>query len=214
MPDAAVLATILLIVGLCLIAVELMVPSFGLITASAAVCLVISSWSAYQAWWNKEPVFFWTYVMFLLAGLPTSIFGTLYLIQHTALGGFVILRTPQQAEDGPDPEMQSHLSELVGKFGRSISPLTPGGMVEVNGERHHAECTGPLVDSGQSIEVVGACGTRLVVRKCADHSVTQNTETARTETNRTKSEQTAASDDGSKSTGQLDFDIPDNYTAG
>ncbi len=209
MPDAAVLATILLVVGLCLVAAELMIPSFGLIGGAAALCLAISVWSAYQAWWNKEPAFFWTYVTFWLVGIPTSFFGTLYLVQHTALGGFVILRAPQQAEDGPNPEMQSHLDDLVGKFGKSVSPLTPGGLVKVNGERHHAECMGPVVESGQPIEVVEARGTRLVVRKCVDCPATQSAANPGREP-----EQTAAPDRVPKSTDQLDFDIPDNYTAG
>ena len=118
MPDAAVLATVFLVVGLFLVAVELMIPSFGLIGLSATVCLVISVWSAYQAWWNQEPGFFWTYLTFLAAGVPTSLLGTWYLIQHTALGGFVILRGPQHAKDGPSLKMQSHLHDLIGHFGR------------------------------------------------------------------------------------------------
>ena len=203
MPDAAVLATILLVVGLCLVAVELMVPSFGIIGGLAALCLLISVWSAYQAWWTKEPLFFWTYITFWLAGIPTSFFGALYLVQHTALGGFVILRAPQQAEDGPNPQIQSHLGDLVGQFGKSVSPLTPGGLVEVNGERHHAECTGPLVESDQPIEVVKTRGTRLVVRKYVEGRADQSTENSTME---------SELDVVSKSTNQLDFDIPDNYT--
>ena len=37
MPDAAVLATILLVVGLFLVAVEMMIPSFGLIGAAKMI---------------------------------------------------------------------------------------------------------------------------------------------------------------------------------
>ena len=209
MPDAAVLATILLVFGLFLVAVELMIPSFGLIGMSAALCLVVSAWSAWQAWWSSEPVFFWTYVAFLVAGIPTSLFGTLYLIQNTALGGFVILRAPDISEDGPIPQMQSHLHSLIGEFGRTVSPLTPGGMVEVGGERHHAECVGPIIESKVPIEVVGARGTRLVVRKSSG-----KTAFADVTPTSPASPPPTAHDIAAKPSAQLDFDIPDNYTAG
>ena len=209
MPDAAVLATVLLVIGLFLVALELMIPSFGLIGMSAALCLLISAWSAYQAWWSQDPIFFWTYVTFLVAGIPTSFFGTLYLIQYTALGAFVILRAPKHAADGPSLEMQSHLHDLIGQFGRSVSPLTPGGMVEVRGERHHAECPGPIVDSGLPIEVIGARGTRLVVRKSVERPVEHNRPESSSAT-----DQAAEPHGEPNPSGQLDFDIPDNYTAG
>lgn len=209
MPDAAVLATILLVVGLFLVAVELMIPSFGLIGMSAAICLLVSAWSAYQAWWTSDPVFFWSYVAFLVAGIPTSLFGTLYLIQNTSLGGFVILRAPELPQDGPSPEMQSHLHSLVGEIGRTVSPLTPGGMVEVCGERHHAECVGPLIESRVSVEVVGTRATRLVVRRSTEKPAAAEPADSTPEPSRP-----AAHDVTVKPSGQLDFDIPENYTAG
>ncbi len=212
MPDTAVLATILLVVGLFLFAVEMMIPSFGLIGAAAGLCLLISAWSAYQAWWDKDPAFFWTYVAFVAVGLPTVFFGMLYLIQHTVLGTFVILRAPQRSEDGPAPAMQSHLHDLIGQSGRTVSPLTPGGMVEVQGKRHHAECVGPIIESGQAVDVVDARGTRLVVRrrdKTADES---NPAEAGSEPNRSAEITSAGPDIPQKKAGQLDFDIPDNYT--
>ena len=209
MPDAAVLATILLVVGLFLVAVELMIPSFGLIGMSAALCLIVSAWSAYQAWWSSQPVFFWSYAAFLVAGIPASLFGTLYLIQNTALGGFVILRAPEISEDGPSLEMQSHLHSLIGQVGRTVSPLTPGGMVEVDGERHHAESVGPIIDSKVPIEVIDARGTRLVVRKSSEKPAAANV----TESSPAPPQPTEHNV-ATKPSSQLDFDIPDNYTAG
>jgi membrane-bound serine protease (ClpP class) len=202
MPDAAVLATILLVVGLFLVAVEMMIPSFGLIGASAGVCLVISAWSAWQAWWGTSPVFFWTYVGFFAVGIPTVFFGTIYLIQHTVFGTFVILRAQEQSEDGPHPAMQSHLHNLIGQLGKTVSTLTPGGMVEVAGERHHAESVGPIIDSRQTITVVKIRGTRLVVRKCDEQQIDETAPEPIPPQTRIKQ----------KKPGQLDFDIPENYT--
>ncbi|MCH2211783.1 MAG: hypothetical protein MK110_10800 [Fuerstiella sp.] len=207
MPDAAVLATILLVVGLFLVGVELMVPSFGLIGMSAALCLAISAWSAYQAWWSAEPAFFWTYLGFMLAGIPLSFFGTLYLIQRTALGSLVILKARNKSQDGPSLEMQSRLHDLIGRAGKTVSPLIPGGMVEIGGERHHAECTGPFVDSGLPIEVTATRGTRLVVRRFAPAPDIDTPADSGS-----NPDGLTDSGCGRMKSSELDFDVPDNYT--
>jgi membrane-bound ClpP family serine protease len=209
MPDAGALATILLVAGLFLLALELMVPSFGLLGISATVCLVISLWSAGQAWWGSQPGFFWTYLAVWLGGIPAILLGTLYLIQHTALGNHVILKTIERNSDGSNLDVQNHLHELVGQTGKTVSPLTPGGMVLVNGERHHAECVGPILDSGTVIQVVKTRATRLVVRRQTTEEATElpsvdNTPQIHVEPHPT---------DNPFGSDQLDFDIPDNYTA-
>jgi len=204
MPDAGVLATILLVAGLFLMALELMVPSFGLLGISATVCLVISLWSAGQAWWGSQPGFFWTYLAVWVGGIPAVLLGTLYLIQNTVLGRFVILKPAEQHEDGPNREVQDQLQELIGQTGKAVSPLNPGGMVLVNGERHHAECIGPMMEAGTIIKVVESRATRLVVRKYVppNEAVKMDTDSPSDE-QPTTVETTIDSD-------QLDFDIPDN----
>jgi membrane-bound serine protease (ClpP class) len=208
MPDAGVLATILLVAGLFLLALELMVPSFGLLGISATVCLVISLWSAGQAWWGSQPGFFWTFLAVLVGAIPTVFLGTLYLIQHTSLGNYVILRPPARQDDGPNQDVRNRLQELVGQTGQTVSPLAPGGMVQVDGERHHAESVGPMLDAGTAIRVVSIRATRLVVRE----HVAATEEVADDNNPLDPVESTAA--DARIDSDQLDFDIPDNYTAG
>ncbi len=206
MPDAGVLATILLVAGLFLMALELMVPSFGLLGISATVCLIISLWSAGQAWWGSQPGFFWTYLAVWVGGIPAVLLGTLYLIQTTALGRYVILKPAETKEDGPNRDVQDHLQELIGQTGKTVSPLNPGGMVHVNGERHHAECVGPMLDAGTSIQVVETRATRLVVRQ--HHSASRASAVAEDVPSQDESHATDIVVDSD----QLDFDIPDNYT--
>ena len=210
MPDAGVLATILLIAGLFLLALELMVPSFGLLGIGATVCLVISLWSAAQAWWGTEPGFFWMYLALWVGGIPSALMAAIYLIQNTSLGSFVVLRGPGGSRTGANPEVRHHLNNLVGQVGKSLSPLTPGGMVQVNGERHHAECLGPLVDPETPVTVVDTRGTRLLVR-----AVNKAT-TAPEITSPVVEQPTPASGTHERSaedSPQLDFEIPENYTA-
>ena len=42
--------------------------------------------------------------------------------------------------------------------------LNPGGLVLVEGERHHCEGDGMMIDPQETVEVIGVSGNRLVVR--------------------------------------------------
>ncbi len=163
MPDAGVLATILLIVGLFLLALELMIPSFGIIGICAAITLLISAWCAWQAWWGTSPGFFWTYVSFWVLGIPAVFVGMLVTMQYTKLGDAVVLRGPGKETASPTKQ-GGELQTLVGTNGKALTLLTPGGMVSVDGERFHAESPGMLIEPETAIQVVAVKGTRLVVK--------------------------------------------------
>ena len=165
MPDAGVLATILLIVGLFLLALELMIPSFGMIGILSAISLLISAWSAWQAWWGTSPGFFWTYAAFWLLGIPSVLGGMLFLLQNTSLGDRIVLRGPAGHVPVSRPGAKNPLHDLVGKTGTAASLLTPGGMVIVNNERFHAESPGMMIESGSRVQVIDVKGNRLVVKK-------------------------------------------------
>ncbi len=201
MPDAGVVATILLIAGLFLLALELMIPSFGLLGISATVCLAASLWAAVQAWWHTQPGFFWTYLLAWVGGIPAVLLVAVWLIQNTRLGNHVVLQPPDTQDDqAPLADVRKHLKELIGRKGETLSPLTPGGLVTVSGERHHAECRGGALEAGAAIRVVDVQGTRLVVQACPDAASRQQTSDS------AKHPQSGPASD------QLDFDIPENYT--
>jgi len=172
MPDAGVLATILLIVGLFLLALELMIPSFGMIGILSAVALLISAWCAWQAWWEDYPGFFWTYASFWVLGIPSVLGGMLYLLQHTSLGDRIVLRGPAAYEAAADSTEEEQLTSLIGRIGTTSSLLTPGGIVMLDGERFHAESQGMAIESGVGVEVVEIKGNnRLVVRTASESTI-------------------------------------------
>lgn len=210
MPDAGVLATILLIVGLFLIALELMIPSFGIIGILAAISLLISAWCAWQAWWGSSPGFFWTYAAFWLLGIPSVLGGVLYLIQHSRLGDHIVLKAPAPASSPPTLEHE----EFIGRLGQASSSLMPGGMIQLGNEKFHAETRGMMVEAGEQIEVIGMEGNRMIVRRALAPAQSDSAPTPATPGNdslaatQILNESTASDDDES-----LDFDIPENYTA-
>ena len=222
MPDAAVLATMLLLLGLFLLGLEFFIPSCGMILTVAIISLVVSFWCACKAWWGVNPGFFWTYVVLLLAGIPGSLFSAIAIMQKTSLGNRLILRPPPVA----DPKATNPLEELIGQEGIAQTLLTPGGMVTVNNVRYHAESIGVLIEAKTPVVVVAVRANRIVVKPAA---LMENAESGATQFDHSAESEflvppdSAASDrspqNASMATGQfeengerLDFEIPDDYT--
>lgn len=158
--DAGILATLFLIVGLILLGLEFIIPSFGMILVLALISLIVSFWSACKAWWGESPVFFWTYIVVLFAGAPSIIIGAVGLMQKTRLGSKVILNpAPVVSVATVNP-----LEELIGRHGVSQTVMTPGGMILIDRDRYHAESVGMPIEPGTEVIVVSAKVNRLVVR--------------------------------------------------
>ncbi|MFY8056902.1 MAG: hypothetical protein ACOVRM_04120, partial [Planctomycetaceae bacterium] len=75
-----------MLAGLFLLSLEMFVPSLGLLLVMSLISLAVSFWSACKAWWGVSPHFFWSYILLLLAGIPTTFFGSIALLQRTSLG--------------------------------------------------------------------------------------------------------------------------------
>ena len=220
MPDAGVLATMLLVLGLFLLGLEFFIPSFGMILVIAALSLIVSFWSACKAWWGVNPVFFWTYVVLLIAGIPGSLLGAVTLLQKTSLGNRLILRPPPAEQKISNP-----LDQLIGQQGLAQTLLTPGGMVLINSERYHAESLGMLIESQSPVMVVATRANRIVVRPWIrdDDKTTrqgplqylpvidsEEQDQAATSNDAQISHQTSVPPDENKNSNQLDFVIPDD----
>lgn len=207
MPDAGILATILLIVGLLLIALELMIPSFGMIGILAAISMLISAWCAWQAWWADSPGFFWTYAAFWVLGIPSVMGGMLYLIQNSSLGDHIVLKAPVATEPVP-----SDLASLVGQIGRAASSLMPGGMVIINQQRHHAQSTGMMVEADSPVEVVALKNNRIIVKATTEEAFSAAQQSG-SETSLSETIIAASGDSNTEASVEssgLDFEIPES----
>jgi membrane-bound serine protease (ClpP class) len=60
-------------------------------------------------------------------------------------------------------------ADLLGRVGRSTSPLRPAGIAEIDGERVDVVSEGELIETGATIVVCRVDGNRVVVRR---HSAT------------------------------------------
>jgi membrane-bound ClpP family serine protease len=162
--DSGYLAILLLVVGLALIVCEVFIPSAGLIAALATLCIAGSIASAWSAWFYTSPTYFALYVTALLFLIPSAISGAFYVLPRTAFGRKVLLEGPDLDEVTPYQEEQRQLMRLVGHVGKTLTLLNPGGLVEVDGTRQHAESEGLLLEAGTPVEIVAVKGIRVVVR--------------------------------------------------
>ncbi len=163
--DYASLAFLFAVLGFALILAELFLPSGGLITAGCIICFVVSMWFAYRGWWQSSQGLFWTFTSSLLVGIPIFLLGLLRLVETTRLGDRILLAAPKPHEVTPHMAEQQRMQQLVGKRGKTISMLNPGGMVLVEGQRLHAFSEGVMVDPNEWVEVLEVRGARVLVRR-------------------------------------------------
>lgn len=192
------LAILFLVIGCGLIVAEVFIPSGGMILILCIVAFAVSIWCAYKAWWGESMAYFATYLASLIVVIPMVLAGIYKLLNDTSVGDRVLLAAPDPDDVTPYQQEEARLSQLVGQRGTAVTPLMPGGMVSVDGERLHAYTEGLLISQGSAIEVVGVKGTRVVVSLLSggaeDESVAAN------ESDEVEGEGGAAA--------PLDFDVP------
>jgi len=161
--DNSQIAILLLIVCVALLIAEVFIPSGGMILITAGVCLAASVWFAWRAW-ADDPVSWWSYLATIVVVIPGVGAGLLYWFPRTSLGKRILLEAPTPDEVSGYDEEAARLNKLVGSRGETLTLMNPGGLVLVEGERHHCEADGLMIEPKQPVEVVKVSGNRLVVR--------------------------------------------------
>lgn len=149
-----------------LLAVELFVPSYGMIAVTASiaaiagvVCLFI-----HDTTWGMIGMF-----GVIVAG-PTAFFLWVKLFPHTPMGRRMILGNPNiNGDDAPQDSEQVRRREealaLIGVAGTALTDLRPVGVAEIDGKRVDVLAEGPWVAKGRTVKVVHLDGLKIVVRE-------------------------------------------------
>jgi len=161
--DDQILTFVLLAVGFVLLGIELMIPSGGIIGLFSILSFLGSAWFAYQAWADTNPLYWKIYIATFLGMIPVTLYGIYYLLTKTPFGNRILLAAPTNEDVTPYQAEYQHLKSLIGKSGKAISPLRPGGLVQIDDERLHAIGNGFIIESGTRVRVVEIQGTRIVV---------------------------------------------------
>jgi len=140
-----------------LIVAEIFVPSGGLISIAALVCLA-----------GGLMIFFkqdlrWVGIVTALVEIPVVLVAAYKIFPKTPFGKSVTLAPPKKraGEGVPDTE---ELKELLGSVGEVITPLRPVGMVDFDGHRVECVAEGGYVDKGIKVKVIDVESTQLKVR--------------------------------------------------
>jgi len=195
-------ALLLMLVGFALIVAEVFVPSGGMILILCVIAFVSSIWFAHKAWWSESQHLFWVYLATLLVLIPTAAITAFRFLENSTYGRRVLLAAPSPDEVVPLQAEVSRLAALIGRRGKALTLMTPGGMVSVDGERLHALSEGTLISPQSDIEVIGVKGPRVIVREVGSVWLAEGGEGA--ETGPRPDDRPAAAPDGAP----LDFDYP------
>ena len=152
-PEWAVVAAVAVILGIVLLAVEIMViPGFGVV-GILGVCSTVAGGAL--AWTRLGPL--WG-----VAAIGVSLSAALLLIwafPRTRLGKKFMLGESDAGFRAPAAE----LAALLGHEGTAITMLRPSGTAEIDQRRVDVVTDGMFLDAGTPVRVVRVEGARVVV---------------------------------------------------
>jgi membrane-bound ClpP family serine protease len=151
----------LLTIGLGVMALEVFVPSGGILGFISVLALVAAVATAFAEQGLAGGM---AVLAVIVLAVPVVLGLALRWFPETPLGRRV-LTAPEAADLVPDAAARRHVRDLVGRHGRAVSELLPWGSVEIDGERLDGLSEGGPIDSGSGIEVVGVEGRAVVVRR-------------------------------------------------
>ncbi len=157
-------AIAMLVGAVAILAVELFVPSggiLGLVSCALSVAAVVCFWCVSPAWGISSLV-----GLLVLTPMVFAFFVKVW--PDTPMGRKMIL-----AEDDSDIERRAtQINEertkgdsLIGAEGTAVTDLRPVGVVLLDGERVEALAEGAWIEAGSAVRVTHVEGTRIKVRE-------------------------------------------------
>ena len=151
-------AVVLLILCAILLVFEIFIPSLGLLTATALLCLAGGIYIFFQVSTTVGWIGVWTAVV-----LIPAVWVIVYkLLPKTSIGRVLELKKVEQAMGGiPD---QEHLESLMGQSGIVLTPLRPVGMCEFEGNKIVCVADTGYVEKQTPVKVIHVEGNKVIVR--------------------------------------------------
>ncbi len=213
MDYSVVFAMSMLVIGLALIVAELFLPSGGIISLLSVICIGVSIYSIYNLWYGEYPHRFWWFLASVVGLIPATTWSAFFLLSRTRLGNRVFLEAPNLADVTPYSHEAEERKQLIGKQGKTLTLMSPGGLVVVEGRRLHAETEGEMLDPDQPVQILSVKGNRVVVRLREPTSAKKNgipTEPHPANSSASPPESQGADFAGETAPVPLDFEIPES----
>jgi membrane-bound serine protease (ClpP class) len=154
-----VFAVLLLIFCAILLVFEIFIPSLGLLTATALLCLAGGIYIFFQIGPAAGWIGVWTAVILI----PVVWVLVYKLLPKTKIGKILELHKAMKVISGvPD---QENLNALQGQSGVVLSPLRPVGMCEFNGKKVVCVSDVGFIEKQTKVKVIHVEGNKVTVRK-------------------------------------------------
>ena len=147
---------ILIALGLCVVILELFIPSAGMLGLLAAVLIVSGITLAFVSDLKSGAV-----VLLVTAlALPVLLAVMIKVWPSTPIGKRILLKNLKPEDVLPASQ---HAQELVGQLGVARTKMLPSGIVVVNEQKLDAVSDGLPIDAGQPIKVIAIKGNHVYV---------------------------------------------------
>ncbi|MEK6239560.1 MAG: hypothetical protein N2C14_32990 [Planctomycetales bacterium] len=159
-------AVVALFLGFAFVAMEVFLPSGGVLGFLAFTALATSLVFAFL----YDPMAGALFLAGMLLGLPVVIVLALKWFPYTPIGRRVILGAPGSDDDDENLEADARQA-LIGKTGTAKSMMLPSGAVLLDGRSMDAVSEGMPIEAGQMVRVTDVRGNRIVVRLIDEEEV-------------------------------------------
>ena len=150
--DNLMLELTIYLIAMILLIVEVFVPAGGALGLGAIICFI---YAIYHAFERDAPVVGSIFIGITVAYIVGIVFLWLRVVQH---------RTDLGESDSTGEDVQAAES-LVGRTGKTSTPLRPAGIATIAGERYDVVTGGEFIEGGATILVMEAAANRILVRE-------------------------------------------------
>ncbi len=147
-----------LLAGVVLLAIELVIPGFGVFGVAGMICTTIG---AFYIMGGGLPAIVILLAIYLALALGVVVL-CVYLPKESKYNPFV-LWTRQQNSAGYTGG--DDLSQLLGKHGRALTTLRPAGTISVDGKRLDVSSLGDFIAKDTPVKIVKVEGSKIFVEK-------------------------------------------------
>ena len=155
-----VFAVFLYLACAALIIAEVFVPSGGIISLFALMCVIGGA----AIFFRHSSTAGWIGVVIALIMIPSTLIFAYRIFPKTRFGKSVTLTPPERQQGDAIPDTEE-LKELLGAMGVVLTPLRPVGMCDFSGQRVECVAEGGYVDREKKVKVINVESTQLTVRE-------------------------------------------------
>lgn len=153
-------AVLCLAIAAVLFAVEIFIPSGGLLGLLSAAALVTGVVLLFQV----NTALGMAGAIASLVAVPVAVLLAMKLWPHTPIFRMLVLDDAQQRSDSDAPADAREPGALVGHTGTAVTDLRPSGMCVIDGKRLDCLSDHGLIESGTAVRVVRVDGRNILVR--------------------------------------------------